>query len=89
MTLTKEIEHINTVPREDNSIVSINIITIYEDGKAIANNEYNIYYMPDMDIESISCSKAKALAAILWTPEVVTAYNDMIAAQEAEMNTGE
>lgn len=75
MALTKEKELLNVIALSDNTIKAENKITIYEDGTAIASNRHNDYYTPDMDINSIDCEKAKALATVLWTQEVISAYN--------------
>jgi hypothetical protein len=59
---------------------------VLEDGEVLSSSFHRHVLAPGADITNED-AKVVAIANATWTPEVVTAYNDMIAAQEA--NAGE
>jgi len=73
----------------ENGTIQIRTATrIDEDGTVLSSSFHRHTLSPGADLTDQD-PKVVAIANAVWTPEVVTAYNDMIAAQEAEMNQGE
>jgi len=54
---------------------------VLEDGEVLSSSFHRHVLHPDADTTNED-AKVVAIAETVWTPEVVTAYNDMIAAQE-------
>ena len=57
---------------------------IDEDGTVLSSSFHRHVLTPGQDLTDQD-PKVVAIANAVWTDEVVTAYNDMIAAQEAEL----
>jgi len=73
----------------ENGTIQIRTATrIDEDGTVLSSSFHRHVLTPGQDLTDQD-PKVIAIANAVWTPEVVTAYNDMIAAQEAEMATEE
>jgi len=71
----------------ENGTIQIRTATrIDEDGTVLSSSFHRHTLAPGADLTDQD-PKVVAIANAVWTPEVVTAYNDMIAAQEAEMAT--
>jgi len=88
MALTKEnvVDKIETL--ENGTIQVRTAIRVLEDGEVLSSSFHRHVLHPGQDLTDQD-PKVVAIANAVWTDEVVTAYNDMIAAQEAEMNTQE
>ena len=88
MALTKEVV-VDKIEVLESGIVQVRTATrIDEDGTVLSSSFHRHVLTPGQDLTDQD-PKVVAIANAVWTPEVVTAYNDMIAAQEAEMNQGE
>jgi len=88
MALTKEnvVDKIETL---ENGTIQVRTATrVLEDGAVLSSAFHRHVLAPGQDLTDQD-PKVSAIANAVWTDEVVTAYNDMIAAQEAEMNTQE
>jgi len=88
MALTKEnvVDKIETL---ENGTIQVRTATrVLEDGEVLSSSFHRHCLTPGQDLTDQD-PKVVAIANAVWTDEVVTAYNDMIAEQEAEMNTGE
>ena len=89
MALTKETvtDKIETL---ENGTIQVRTATrVLEDGAVLSSSFHRHVLTPGQDLTDQD-PKVVAIANAVWTDEVVTAYNDMIAAQEAEMaNTQE
>ena len=91
MALTKETvtDKIETL---ENGTIQVRTATrVLEDGAVLSSSFHRHVLTPGQDLtgtdtETAQDPKVVAIANAVWTPEVVTAYNDMIAQQEAEMN---
>jgi len=59
-------------------------IRVLEDGEVLSSSFHRHVLTPGADITNED-AKVVAIANAVWTTEVVTAHNDMIAAQEAEI----
>ena len=71
----------------ENGTIQVRTATrIDEDGTVLSSSFHRHVLTPDADLTGQD-PKVVAIANAVWTDEVVTAYNDMIAAQEAEMVT--
>ena len=57
---------------------------VLEDGVALSSAFHRHVLVPGDDL-SEQDAKVSAIATATWTPEVVTAWEEMIAAQEAEL----
>jgi flagella basal body P-ring formation protein FlgA len=58
---------------------------VLEDGVALSSSFHRHVLAPGDDL-SEQDAKVSAIATATWTPEVVTAYEEMVAAQEAELS---
>ena len=88
MALTKETvtDKIETL---ENGTIQVRTATrVLEDGEVLSSSFHRHVLTPGQDLTDQD-PKVVAIANAVWTDEVVTAYNDMMAAQEAEMNVGE
>ena len=61
---------------------------IDEDGTVLSSSFHRHVLTPDADLTGQD-PKVVAIANAVWTPEVISAYEAMIAEQESEMNVGE
>jgi len=83
ITVTDKIETL------ENGTIQVRTATrVLEDGAVLSSAFHRHVLHPGQDLTDQD-PKVVAIANAVWTDEVVTAYNDMIAAQEAEMNTQE
>ena len=86
MALTKETV-VDKIEVLENGTLQVRSATrVLEDGEVLSSSFHRHVLAPGADITNED-AKVVAIANATWTPEVVTAYNDMIAAQEA--NAGE
>jgi len=58
---------------------------VLEDGVALSSSFHRHVLAPGDDL-SEQDAKVSAIVTATWTPEVVTAYEEMVAAQEAELS---
>ena len=58
---------------------------VLEDGTQLSSSFHRHTLVPGDDLSGQD-AKVSAIATATWTPEVVTAYEEMIAAQEAELS---
>ena len=58
---------------------------VLEDGTQLSQSFHRHVLVPGDDLSGQD-AKVVAIATATWTPEVVTAYEEMIAAQEAELS---
>jgi len=81
ITVTDKIETL------ENGTIQVRTATrVLEDGAVLSSAFHRHVLHPGQDLTDQD-PKVVAIANAVWTDEVVTAYNDMIAAQEAEMNS--
>ena len=57
---------------------------VLEDGTQLSQSFHRHVLAPGDDLSGQD-AKVSAIATATWTPEVVTAYEEMVAAQEAEL----
>jgi len=84
MALTKEnvVDKIETL---ENGTIQVRTATrVLEDGAVLSSAFHRHVLTPGQDLTDQD-PKVVAIANAVWTDEVVTAYEAMIAAQEAEM----
>ena len=86
MALTKETVTDKIEVLENGTLQVRTATRVLEDGEVLSSSFHRHVLAPGADITNED-AKVVAIANATWTPEVVTAYNDMIAAQEA--NAGE
>jgi hypothetical protein len=85
MALTKEtiVDRIEVLEKGQ---VQVRTATrVLEDGVALSSSFHRHVLVPGDDL-SEQDAKVSAIATATWTPEVVTAYEEMVAAQEAELS---
>lgn len=82
MALTKEVAIDKIEVLEKGHIQVREITRIIEDGKELSSSYHRWSFAPGDDI-SQQPAKVQAIAAATWTPEVISAYNDLIAQQQA------
>ena len=88
MALTKEVvtDKIETL---ENGTIQVRTATrVLEDGTTLSSSFHRHVLTPGADLTDQE-PKVVAIANAVWTPEVVSAYEAMLAAQEAEMNPAE
>ena len=84
MALNKT-EVVDKIETLENGTIQIRTATrIDEDGTVLSSSFHRHVLTPGQDLTDQD-PKVVAIANAVWTDEVVTAYNDMIAAQEAEL----
>ena len=86
MALTKETvtDKIETL---ENGTIQVRTATrIDEDGTTLSSSFHRHVLTPGQDLTDQD-PKVVAIANAVWTPAVIAAYEAMVAAQEAEMNT--
>jgi hypothetical protein len=84
MALTKEMvtDKIETL---ENGTIQVRTATrVLEDGVVLSSSFHRHCLTPGQDLANED-AKVVAIATAVWMPEVITAYNDMITAQEAEI----
>lgn len=67
---------------EDEGLIVKEVTRVLRDGVEVARTERRAAFMPGDPIEA-QAPKLRALAALLWTPAVVAARRDAMAAAEA------
>ena len=88
MTLVKQ-QVIDKIEILENGTIQVRTaIRVLEDGAVLSSAFHRHVLHPGQDLTDQD-PKVVAIANAVWTDEVVTAYNDMIAEQEAEMNPAE
>jgi len=88
MALTKETvtDKIETL---ENGTIQVRTATrVLEDGTVLSSSFHRHVLTPGQDLTDQD-PKVVAIASAVWTPEVIAAYEAMLAAQEAEMNPAE
>jgi hypothetical protein len=78
-TVTDKIEVL-----ENGTLQVRSAIRVLEDGEVLSSSFHRHTLAPGTDTSNED-PKVVAIANAVWTTEVVTAHNDMIAAQEAEI----
>jgi hypothetical protein len=85
MALTKE-TIVDKIEVLEKGQVQVRTATrVLEDGVALSSSFHRHVLAPGDDLSGQD-AKVAAIATATWTPEVVTAYEEMIAAQEAELS---
>ena len=85
MALTKE-TIVDKIEVLEKGQVQVRTATrVLEDGVALSSSFHRHVLVPGDDL-SEQDAKVSAIATATWTPEVLTAYEEMIAAQEAELS---
>jgi hypothetical protein len=85
MALTKEII-VDKIEVLEKGQVQVRTATrVLEDGTQLSSSFHRHVLVPGDDL-SEQDAKVSAIATATWTPEVVTAYEEMVAAQEAELS---
>jgi hypothetical protein len=81
MALTKEtiVDKIEVL--ENGTLQVRSAIRVLEDGEVLSSSFHRHVLAPGADTSNED-AKVVAIATATWTTDVVTAYNDMIAAQE-------
>jgi hypothetical protein len=87
MALTKETVVDKIEVLENGTLQVRTAIRVLEDGEVLSSSFHRHTLTPGADTTDED-AKVVAITTATWTTEVVTAYNDMIAAQQAEF-TGE
>jgi len=88
MALTKE-QVVDKIETLENGTIQVRTATrVLEDGAVLSSAFHRHVLHPGQDLTDQD-PKVVAIANAVWTDEVVTAYEAMIAAQEAEMATEE
>ena len=86
MALTKETV-VDKIEVLENGTLQVRSATrVLEDGEVLSSSFHRHVLAPGEDTTNED-AKVVAIATATWTPDVVTAYNDMIAAQEAAQET--
>ena len=81
MALTKETV-VDKIEVLENGTLQVRSVTrVLEDGEVLSSSFHRHVLAPGADT-STEDAKVVAIANATWTADVVTAYNDMIAAQE-------
>lgn len=65
----------------DNKVIQLREeeVLILQDGTEYPTGKYHRrVFTPDMSIEDIDCPTCKAIAATLWTEEVIETYRDSL-----------
>ena len=81
MALTKEIIVDKIEVLEQGQVQVRTATRVLEDGVALSSSFHRHVLVPGDDLTEQD-AKVSAIATATWTPEVVTAYEEMIAAQE-------
>jgi len=88
MALTKEVTVDKIEVLEKGQIQIRTATRVLEDGVVLSSSFHRHVLAPADDL-SDQDPRVVAIANAAWTADVVTAYEAMMAEQEAEMNTGE
>jgi len=85
MALTKEIITDKIEVLEMGQVQVRTATRVLEDGAVLSSSFHRHVLAPGDDLSGQD-AKVSAIATATWTPEVVTAYEEMVAAQEAELS---
>ena len=88
MALTKETVTDKVETLENGTIQVRTATRVLEDGAVLSSAFHRHVLTPGQDLTDQD-PKVVAIASAVWTPEVIAAYEAMLAAQEAEMNPAE
>jgi len=70
----------------ENGTIQVRCATrVLEDGVVLSSSFHRHVLHPNQDLTD-ECPKVTAIAQATWTPEVIAAYEAMVAKQESEMN---
>lgn len=69
-----------------NSIEVLEVTSILKDGVEVTQTNKRFAFMPGEDISAMD-DRVKAIAALVWTPEVIAAWNER-KAQSAQAYAG-
>ena len=84
MALTKETV-VDKIEVLENGTLQVRSATrVLEDGEVLSSSFHRHTLVPGADTPNED-AKVVAIATAVWTPEVVSAYNDIIATQEAKL----
>ncbi len=83
MTIAKEVKIDQITVTESGVVLFREATTITEDGNEIAKKYHRTSLTPGQDLTG-QPAQVVAICNTAWTPEVVAAYQAMIAAQRAE-----
>jgi hypothetical protein len=86
MALTKEVVTDKIEVLENGTIQVRTATRVMENGSVLSSSFHRHVLTPASDLANED-AKVVSIANATWTPEVITAYNDMITAQEADMTT--
>ena len=87
MSLTKQAV-IDQITVTENGIVLYREATrIMEDGKELSKTYHRSTLIPAQDLTGVPANVV-AICNTVWTPEVISAYQAQIAAQESQRNQG-
>jgi hypothetical protein len=88
MALTKE-TIVDKIEVLENGTIQVRCATrVLEDGALLSSSFHRHVLHPNQDLTDED-PKVVAIAQATWTPEVISAYEAMLAAQEAEMKPTE
>ena len=88
MALTKQTV-VDKIEVLENGTLQVRSATrVLEDGEVLSSSFHRHVLAPGEDTSNED-AKVVSIATATWTPEVIAAYEAMLAAQEAEMNPGE
>ena len=87
MALTKEVITDKIEVLESGQVQVRTATRVLEDGNVLSSSFHRHVLAPGDDLTDQD-PRVSAIATATWTPEVVTAYEAMIAEQEAEMEAG-
>jgi hypothetical protein len=66
-----------------NQVIQVRTTTVVEeDGIELARNHHRHVVVPGQDLTG-EAAEVQAIASVLWTPEVIAAYEDSIAESES------
>jgi hypothetical protein len=88
MALTKETVVDKIEVLENGTLQVRSAVRVLEDGEVLSQSFSRHVLTPGADITNED-AKVVAIANATWTADVVTAYNDMVAAQQVALETGE
>jgi hypothetical protein len=88
MALTKETVVDKIEVLENGTLQVRSAVRVLEDGEVLSQSFSRRVLAPGADTSNED-AKVVAIANATWTTDVVTTYNDMIAAQKAEASIGE
>ena len=84
MALTKE-QVIDKIEIVENGIMQVRQVTkIMEDGKQLSSSYHRWSFEPGSDV-SEQPANVQAIAAAAWTPAVIAAYQEQIAASQTAL----